>query len=298
MNAVTNFFVYCGEGGWSVDDVNRLSDSLSVQRIWNTHDGIKLADLFVVTNIDKSMFERHCRVIEYDSDLFEGFWSYMNCFRAAKRQLHGDNKAIILNAPTVGRDLISIPSMESIPEQGKTENAAKSIPAEDKILILENDLYPVQQFDNWWNEETDMSPFYIGVASSTAGFIFNKFEDDYEQIIEDYDATPYGAQQWFECELESKFFYLTHAHGVNIPYAPNDWEKQEQRNILWEENVRPHFNPPLDGYGWRGLGGDEESALFHEEHEYRDISRQASWITFEGDTDTLIEDEYLRWWVL
>jgi len=298
MSAVSNFFVYCGEDGWSVDDVNRLSDSFSSHRIWYTHDGIHLVDLFVVTNLDKSNFERHCRILDFNAEKFDGFWSFMNCYDKAKRQLHGDSKAIILNQPTVGVDLISIPTLEHTPEQGKTENAAKNIAPEDKLLVIEKQLYPVQQFDNWWNDETDYSPFYFGCAASTAGMIYEEFEKNYKQITEDYDDTPYGVQQWFECEMEPKLFYLNHAHGVSIPFAINNWEKQEQRNVLWEENVRPHFNPPLDGYGWRGLGGDEEAKLFHKEHEYRDISRQASWITFEGDTENLLEDEYIRWWIL
>ena len=53
-----------------------------------------------------------------------------------------------------------------------------------------------------------------------------------------------------------------------------------------------------DGYGWRGLGGDEEAELFSYDHEYRDISRQVSFITFEGDTSNITEDEYVRWWML
>ncbi len=298
MNAVTNFFVYCGEDGWSVDDVNRLSDSFSRHRIWNTHDGVHLVDLFVVTNIDKGMFERHCRVLEFNAEKFDGFWKYMNCFDKASSHLHGDNKCVILNHPTIGLDLIAIPTLESVPERGKTENAARSIAPEDKQKVIDDKLYPVQQFDNWWNEETDYSPFYLGVCSSTATMIYEEFENNYEQITSDYDDTPYGAQQWLECELEPKLFYLNHAHGVNIPFALNDWEKQEQRNVLWEKNVRPHFNPPVDGYGWRGLGGDEGASLFHKEHEYRDISRQASWVTIEGDTDEILTDEYARWWIL
>ena len=41
---------------------------------------------------------------------------------------------------------------------------SKSIAEEDKAMVKEQQLYPIQQFDNWWNDETDMSPFWIGVA--------------------------------------------------------------------------------------------------------------------------------------
>ena len=53
--------------------------------------------------------------------------------------------------------------LESAPVQGGIE-ADKSIAEEDKAMVKEQQLYPIQQFDNWWNDETDMSPFWIGVA--------------------------------------------------------------------------------------------------------------------------------------
>ena len=74
--------------------------------------------------------------------------------------------------------------------------------------------------------------------------------------------------------------------------------KQLERNEIWESQVRPWFSNDDDGYGWRGLGGDEEAFLFEYDHEYRAFSRQCSFITFEGDTDDLESDEYVRWWML
>jgi hypothetical protein len=165
-------------------------------------------------------------------------------------------------------------------------------------MVIDRQLYPLQQFDNWWNEETDYSPFYMAVASSTVRMLAEKFNDNFEQIKEDYNADAYGLQSWLECEVEPKLFWLKHASGIQTPFAVGNWEKQEERNVLWEENVRPNFNPPLDGYGWRGLGGDEDSKLFEKDHEYRDVSRQVSWVTFEGDTTDILEDEYIRWWIL
>ena len=94
-------------------------------------------------------------------------------------------------------------------------------------------------------------------------------------------------------------FWLNDAKGICVPYAICDKEKQLERNELWESNVRPWFvdNPP-DGYGWRGLGGEQESLLYEFDHEYRTISRQVSFITFEGNTDNILDDEFARWWIL
>ena len=60
--AVANIYVYCGEGGWSVQDVNRFSDSLSMARQWHSHDGIHLTSLNVLTNEDSDLFYSQCDV--------------------------------------------------------------------------------------------------------------------------------------------------------------------------------------------------------------------------------------------
>ena len=295
--AVANIYVYCGEGGFSVDDVNRLSDSLSVSRSWESHDGIKLSSLTVLTNEPEEKFYKQVKVKNYDFEM-EGFWNTAYCYRQGMLDNHDEDKVVVINAPTVCLDLVGIPLLESTPVQGSTENAAKSIAPEDKEMVKEQQLYPIQQFDNWWNDETDMSPFWVGCASSTARFFWQQFQDQYETIKDEYDATPYGFQQWLECELEEQLFWLNHAHGINAPYHINNQDAQLQRNDAWEAQVRPWFSSNDDGYGWRGLGGDEESLCFEFDHEYRTISRQVTFLTFEGNTDDVLEDEYARWWIL
>ena len=159
-------------------------------------------------------------------------------------------------------------------------------------------LFPVQQFDNWWNDETDMSPFWLGIPSSTCRYFFNSFNNNYDSILEDYDPNAYGWQQYIECELEPELFYLNHPHGINAPYKLYEKEGNKARNEIWESNVRPYFQNEDDGYGWRGLGGEPEALLFDYDHEYRTVSRQVSFITFEGDTDKILEDEWVRWFIL
>ena len=295
--AVANIYVYCGEGGLSVDDVNRLSDSISVSRSWESHDGIKLSSLTVLTNEPEEKFYKQVKVKNYDFEM-EGFWNTAYCYRQGMLDNHDEDKVVVINAPTVCLDLVGIPLLESAPVQGSTENAAKTIAPEDKEMVKEQQLYPIQQFDNWWNDDTDMSPFWVGCAASTARFFWQQFQDQYETIKDEYDATPYGFQQWLECELEEQLFWLNHAHGINAPYHINNQDVQLQRNDAWESQVRPWFSSNDDGYGWRGLGGDEESLLYEFDHEYRTISRQVTFLTFEGNTDEVLTDEYARWWIL
>ena len=295
--AVANIIVYCGEGGWSVKDVNRFSDTMSKNRQWESHDGIELAKLVCLTQEDESLFYNQVTVKPVEP-AYEGFWNTVHCFEYGFQQFHGDSKIVVLPQPTVALDLVGIPLLESAPERGTTENAAKTISEEDKQMVKDQQLFPIQQFDNWWNDETDMSPFWIGDAASTGRWIFNEFTESYDTIVEDYDSNAYGFQQYLECELEDKLFYLNHAHGINAPYTPHDTATQLERNEIWESQVRPWFSNDDDGYGWRGLGGDEEALLFEYDHEYRAVSRQCSFITFEGDTDDLESDEYVRWWML
>lgn len=295
--AVSNIVVYCGEGGWSVDEVNLFSDSLSRKRQWVSHEGIDLVSLHVLTNENDSLFYRQVRTHDIDFK-YEGFWNNIHCLNHGAREFHAEDKVIILPQPILGLDLCGVPLLENVPECGKTENAAKSISVEDKDLIIEKNLFPVQQFENWWNDETDWAPFWLAIPSSTCRFFYNNFDDYYHSIIEDYDSNAYGWQQFIECELEPKLFYLNHPHGIAAPYEPNNKETQLARNELWETNVRPHFQSSVDGYGWRGLGGDEEALLFEYDHEYRAVSRQVSFLIWEGNTEELLKDEYVRWYIL
>ena len=295
--AVASVVLYQGEGGWSVEDVNRLSDSFSKMRQWRSHDGVDLTDLFVITESDPSLFYRQVKVHKQELK-YEGFWNNIHCLEYAARELHSEDKAIFLPHPTIALDLVGIPILENVPEQGKTENAAKSISEEDKALVRENMLFPVQQFDNWWNDETDMSPFWLGIPSSTCRYFFNSFNNNYDSILEDYDPNAYGWQQYIECELEPNLFYLNHPHGINAPYKLHEKEGNKARNEIWESNVRPYFQNEDDGYGWRGLGGEPDALLYDYDHEYRTVSRQVSFITFEGETDRILEDEWVRWFIL
>tara|TARA_B100000519_G_scaffold199236_1_gene210087 strand:+ start:4819 stop:5718 length:900 start_codon:yes stop_codon:yes gene_type:complete len=296
--AVANIYVYCGEGGWSVQDVNRFSDSLSMARQWESHEGIHLTSLNVLTNEDSDLFYNQCTIKKLGETPFVGFWNTLQCFQQGFSDNHGEDKVIVLPHPIIGTDLLGIPILESCPDRGSLDNAPKGSTEEDRALVKEEQLYPIQQYDNWWNDETDMCPFWIATTAQTSKFIFNTIKEFHEEILEDYDANAYGLQQWIECELEPQLFWLNHPHGLISPYAIGDKDTQLARNELWEANVRPHFQNMDDGYGWRGLGGDEEALLFEYDHEYRSVSRQVSFIAFEGDTAVAEEDEYCRWWIL
>ena len=294
--AVANLYVYCGEGGISVNQTNLLLDSLSKKRSWHSHDGIELMDLAVITNEPVSSFrEQVGSIVPYDETKFENpYWNIMFAYEHANNKLHGDSKAVILQGNVYGQDLIQIPSLEVIPERGSTEHS-KITDGADIQMVKDQDLMVVQQFDNWWNDETEYSPYYMGIAASSCKHIWTEFNKQYETIIDEYDPTPYGLQQWIECEIEEDLFYLNTCSGIMAPYGISDPERNAELNQLWEDNVRPTFN--IDN-GWRGLGGEQESLLYETDHEYRTISRQVSWIILEGDTDNILEkDEYFRWWI-
>ena len=120
--AVANIYVYCGEGGWSVDDVNRLSESISKRRSWESHEGISLCSLTALTNESSDSFYRQVKVKPWDFE-FEGFWNTAHCYQAGAKDMHDEDKVIVLTQPTIGVELIGIPMLESAPVQGSTENA-------------------------------------------------------------------------------------------------------------------------------------------------------------------------------
>ena len=123
--AVASVVLYQGEGGWSVDDVNRLSDFFFLKCVSIcSHDGIDLTDLFVITESDPSLFYRQVKVHKQELK-YEGFWNNIHCLEYANRELHSEDKAIFLPHPTIALDLVGIPILENVPEQGKTENNCK-----------------------------------------------------------------------------------------------------------------------------------------------------------------------------
>ena len=63
-SAVTSYFVYCGEGGLSVSDTNTFIDAMS-KRMWLSHDGVKLHDLYIVTDEDSEQFYQSMLMISY-----------------------------------------------------------------------------------------------------------------------------------------------------------------------------------------------------------------------------------------
>lgn len=294
--AVANFYVYCGEGGITVEQTNLFLDSLSKKRAWTSHDGIELMDLTVITNEPESSFRKEVgSIISYDPNKFDNpFWNIIFAYKHASDYLHGDSKAIILQGNIYGQDLLAIPSLKVVPERGTTTHS--DVKDQDEIdMVRDQNLIVVQQFQNWWNDDTEYAPHYMGIAASSCKHIWTEFNKQYETIVDEYDPDPYGFQQWIECDIEEDLFYLNQHVGIISPYAVGKPEIQQERNQLWEDNVRPTFN--VDD-GWRGIGGEIESLLFETEHEYRTVSRQVSWFILEGDTSNILEeDEYFRWWI-
>ena len=123
-----------------------------------------------------------------------------NAIQQGYQNHHDEDKVVVVTGSMICHDLVGIPMLEHAPVQGKTENAAQNIDEEDKELIRKNDLCPIQQFDNWFNDETDYAPWFLGVAASTAKIIYNKLNDNIDELKTDYDPTPYGLQQFIECE--------------------------------------------------------------------------------------------------
>ena len=90
----------------------------------------------------------------------------MQCFQQGFSDNHGEDKVIVLPHPIIGTDLLGIPILESCPDRGSLDNAPKGSTEEDRALVKEEQLYPIQQYDNWWSDETDMCPFCCNLYST------------------------------------------------------------------------------------------------------------------------------------
>lgn len=293
MSAVTTYFVYCGDGGMSVEDVNTLTDSMSRQRMWESHDGITLHELYVVTPKDEELFNSPAKIINF-LDEGDGYWNILKVFKTAGETVDAEHKVCLIQGHTRCKDVTSILSLENIPEQGMTNNPPKPISDEDRIRITKDKLIPVQQFINWWDDTTEWSPYVFGATASSFSELYIQLST-IEDLQSDYEDSPIGLQQAIEVELEDKLYRLESPKGASGIYYINDKDKNLELNELWESEVRPWFTNGECPYGWRGIGGDSDSKYIEYGHEYRDINRQSSYYTVIGEPSD--SDEYYRLWI-
>ena len=294
MSAVTTYFVYCGDGGMSVNDVNILTDSMSRQRMWESHDGINLHDLYVMTNYDEDLFYKPAKIINF-KDEGEGFWNILNLYRTAGETVDAEHKVVVIQGHTRVKDVVSILSLENIPEKGCTNSPPKPISDEDRVRIATDNLIPTQQFINWWDDTTEYSPYYLASAASSYRELYKLLNTD--SVKEDYDPTPIGLQQAIEVELGENLYWVESPKGASGIYYLNDRDSNEELNESWETVVRPYFNNGDCAYGWRGIGGDSDSKYLEFTHEYRDLNRQTSFFTVIGDESEYLQDDYYRLWI-
>jgi hypothetical protein len=81
-------------------------------------------------------------------------------------------------------------------------------------------------------------------------------------------------------------------------YYVDDRAKNKEVNDLYEDIVRPEFT--ADPSLWRGMGGEPEAKFIEFTHEYRDITKQCSFLVLERGEDNKdpFTDRYLHLWVL
>tara|TARA_B100000085_G_scaffold209451_1_gene193408 strand:- start:1445 stop:2329 length:885 start_codon:yes stop_codon:yes gene_type:complete len=292
-SAVTSYFVYCGEGGLSVQDTNDFIDAMSRQRMWVSHDGVKLHDLYVVTDEDSEQFYN-----EYINDFiptgdWNGEWCLMEGFKYAYENVDDEHKAVFFTGRTRVHNCISQLSLQNIPERGSCALMRFPWSEERQQEVEDKMLFPVEQYDNWWSDDTEYSPYYFGIAASSASFFYKKFSADSDRIQSEYN----NFQEWLEVELLEFVAHIPYPNGTNAVLHINDKAANKNLNLIWDENVRPSFTDGSNPFGWRGMGGEPEAKYVSYGHEYRDLTKQCSLVTFIGEEDPRI-DEWLRLWIL
>lgn len=292
-SAVTSYFVYCGEGGLTVSDTNTFIDSMSQQRMWLSHDGVKLHDLYIVTDEDSEQFySQHVNGFIPTGD-WNGEWCLMEGFKYAYENVDDEHKAVFISGRSIVHWGISQISLQNIPERGSCALMRFPYTRERQQEVEDKMLFPVEQFDNWWSDDTEYSPYYFGIAASSASFFYKKFSADSDRIQSEYN----NFQEWLEVELMEYVAHIPYPSGTNAVIHINDKPANKNLNLAWDENVRPSFTDGSNPYGWRGMGGEPEAKYISFNHEYRDLTKQCSLVTFIGEEDPR-SDEWIRLWIL
>ena len=247
-----------------------------------------------MTNYDEDLFYKPAKILGF-KDEGEGFWNILNLYRTAGETVDAEHKVVVIQGHTRVKDVVSILSLENIPEKGCTNSPPKPISDEDRVRIATDNLIPTQQFINWWDDTTEYSPYYLASAASSYRELYKLLNTD--SVKEDYDPTPIGLQQAIEVELGENIYWVESPKGASGIYYLNDRESNEELNESWETVVRPYFNNGECAYGWRGIGGDSDSKYLEFTHEYRDLNRQSSFFTVIGDESEYLQDDYYRLWI-
>ena len=279
------------DNGVTTEDINRFK--LSLDRVRVLRDvGFQNCRLNVLTD-DKTGLDEDIRVIPYlGNDKITNpkfipleLHNYDDFFGAGTKTMYFD-------ANIIARDLAGGFCFDGIPDRGTTHETTFKFTAEEIANIQDNNLPFIHLTEKWWDTEHTYSDCYFGFVAGDTRDVYRKFMTDPEGYQEKYD----NFADFYENEFEG--FVLPVTKGTFGGYYVGDVTKNKAVNDLYEEVVRPDFESNTSN--WRGMGGEPEAKFIEFNHEYRDITKQCSFLVLERGEDNIdpFTDRYLHLWVL
>ena len=279
------------DNGVTTEDVNRFKLSLDRRRVLRDV-GFQNCRLNVLTD-DKTGLDDDIRVIPFlGNDKITNpkflpleLHNYDDFFGAGTKTMYFD-------ANVVARDLAGGFCFDGIPDRGTTHETTHKFTTEEITHIQDNNLAFMQLAHKWWDAEVKYSTAYMGFVAGDTRDVYRKFMEDPEGYQEKYAD--------FADFIDNEFdgYILPVIEGTFGGYYVGDVTKNKAVNDLYEEVVRPVFES--DPSKWRGMGGEPEAKFIEFNHEYRDITKQCSFVVLERGEENLdpFTDRFLHLWVL
>ena len=287
------------DNGVKTEDVKRFWKSVQRQRITRpTEDGIRLARLNIFTDDPEGLpDDKGTRIVPFfpDSKVTDPAYHKIALF---ENDLFGEGtKTVVLDPRLSIRDFSLMEIAAGLPDAGTTDETNFTFTDEEKSSIAENMTVFTQQATNWWsnNITSEYHHAYLGFVQGGWSFLKEAWETNSASIQEQYPGEG-GFQSWLETFIESnKVMVLPMEIGILAPYSINNQVQNTLYNDEFEAKVRPHIDNT--DTPWRGLGGEQEAKLFEFDHEYRTVSKQVSFLYFEGE-DEPESDTWCDLWIL
>ena len=281
-------------------DVHALKTHLDKERLI-VHEGMQICRFTVISDYDMSVFEeldiydgdpanqspvKFLKAMYSDQEVPHHSFHQREVF---KNMLFGNgDKTMFIDANVMPRGLMHSVLFSSLPEKGDPEHTTYELVEEQKQKIKENNWATLNMALDWTETEQTMflPQFYQHIYGDHQDFVAKMFDTD---IINKYETFAH----FIEGEYEE--FLLPMQPGIVGKYFVGDRDRNDELNKMWETNVRPAFPDQ-----WRGLGGDEESAYIHWEHDYRDMTKQTSLLYLDRGEDNIepYKDYWLKLWIL
>jgi len=283
------------DNGVTAEQVNRLERSLAKNRVIGS-DGFMTCRFNVLTD-DATGLSDYCKIrdLERDDRVTNDKWYELKVFDLERAGIYEETKTVFLDASYCGVELIHQIIFDGLPHRGHPEQSHNyRLSNEQMDFCEENNSGFLQQAKAWdsFTETQYIEGFHAHNQRDFRG-MWEHFLENAAEIQEKYGD---NVQQFIEDYVEEKNeFVLPLLAGTVGRYFINGERNNKTLVNDYEDNVRPSFPK-----GWRGIGGDEDALYIHTDHEYRDLTRQTSFLKFEGETpdNPASSDRWLELWIL